>query len=282
MNRGSSPLPGTNDKQSSNEVTATPLPLGGVCAVILAAGEGSRMKSELPKPLHEVCGRSMLLHVVHSLESIPLVATVVVVGHRAPEVTEHVQQNAPDWARIQFATQHEQRGTGDAAAAGLSGLSPDIRSNTSEVLVMPGDTPLLTSHTINRLITEHSSSKNAATVLTAMLEDPSGYGRIVRDSSGKVAGIVEHRDASPDELSIREINTGIYLFDFELFGPALKGIGTNNSQAEYYLTDVVEVLASAGHSVGSVIAPASETAGVNDPLQLKEAEQEMLRRNTTI
>jgi bifunctional UDP-N-acetylglucosamine pyrophosphorylase/glucosamine-1-phosphate N-acetyltransferase len=119
-------------------------------------------------------------------------------------------------------------------------------------------------------------------VLTAILDDPTGYGRIVRDSGGNVVGIVEHRDASPDELEIREINTGIYLFDFELFGPALKGIGTNNSQAEYYLTDVVAVLASAGRSVGSVIAPASETAGVNDPLQLAEAEQEMLRRNAAL
>ncbi|MSO15468.1 MAG: hypothetical protein EXQ61_04025 [Ilumatobacteraceae bacterium] len=263
-------------------MTATPLPLGGVCAIILAAGEGSRMKSDLPKPLHEVCGRSMVMHVVHSLESIRLVATVVVVGHRAPEVTAHVQQNAPDWARIQFATQQEQKGTGDAAASGLSELSAEISSNTSAVLLMPGDTPLLTSLSINRLITEHITSKNAATVLTSTLDDPAGYGRIVRDSGGNVVGIVEHRDASPDELNIHEINTGIYLFQFDLFGPALKGISTNNSQAEYYLTDVVEVLASAGHSVGSVIAPASETAGVNDPLQLAEAEQEMLRRNASL
>ena len=116
-------------------------------------------------------------------------------------------------------------------------------------------------------------------VACAVLADPTGYGRIVRDSNGNVVGIVEHRDASPDELNIREINTGIYLFDFKLFGPALKGIGTNNSQAEYYLTDVIAVLASTGHSVGSVIAPAEETAGVNDPLQLAEAEREMLRRN---
>jgi bifunctional UDP-N-acetylglucosamine pyrophosphorylase / glucosamine-1-phosphate N-acetyltransferase len=245
------------------------MPTGGVCAIILAAGEGSRMKSDLPKPLHEVCGTSMVMHVVHSLEAIPLVATVVVVGHRAPEVTAHVRANAPDWARIQFATQHEQNGTGDAAAAGLTGLSADISSNTSSVLVM-------------RLIAEHTSSNNAATVLTAVLDDPTGYGRIVRDSGANVVGIVEHRDASPDELNIREINTGIYLFDFALFGPALKGIGTNNSQAEYYLTDVVAVLASAGHSVGSVIAPASETAGVNDPQQLAEAEQEMLRRNAGV
>jgi len=262
-------------------VTATPHPSGGVCAIILAAGEGSRMKSDLPKPLHEVYGRSMVMHVVYSLESIPLVATVVVVGHRAAEVTAHVQHNAPDWARIQFATQHEQNGTGDAAAAGLSGLTSEISSNTSAVLVMPGDTPLLTSHTINRLIAEHTASGNAATVLTSVLDDPTGYGRIVRDSSGNVARIVEHRDASPEEQTIREINTGIYLFDFALFGPSLKGINTNNSQAEYYLTDVVAVLATAGHFVGSVVAPASETAGVNDPQQLAEAEQEMLRRNAT-
>ncbi len=221
------------------------------------------------------------MHVVHSLESISLVATVVVVGHRAPEVTAHVQHNAPEWARIQFVTQHDQNGTGDAAAVGLTALSADISSNTSVVLVMPGDTPLLTSHTINRLITEHTASKSAATVLTAVLDDAAGYGRIMRDSNGNVVGIVEHRDASPDELNIREISTGIYLFDFELFGPALAGIGANNSQAEYYLTDVVAVLASAGHSVGSVIAPSEETAGVNDPQQLAEAEEEMLRRHAT-
>ena len=143
---------------------------------------------------------------------------------------------------------------------------------------MPGDTPLLTSHTIDRLLTEHSETKNAATVLTAVLDDPTGYGRIVRDTGGNVVRIVEHRDASPDELNIREINTGIYLFDFDLFGPALAGIGTNNSQSEYYLTDVVAVLASSGHTVGSVIAPASETVGVNDPQQLAEAEREMLKR----
>jgi bifunctional UDP-N-acetylglucosamine pyrophosphorylase/glucosamine-1-phosphate N-acetyltransferase len=261
-------------------VTTSPLPPDAVCAIILAAGEGSRMESDIPKPLHEVCGTSMVMHVVQSLESIPLVATVVVVGHRAPEVSAHVQQQAPDWARIRFVTQHEQNGTGDAAAVGLTGLTADDCANATAVLVMPGDTPLLTSHTISRLLTEHTSTNNAATVLTAVLDDPTGYGRIVRDKTGNVVRIVEHRDASPDELNIREINTGIYLFEIDLFGPALKGIGANNSQAEYYLTDVVAVLASTGHSVGSVIAPASETAGVNDPQQLAEAEREMLLRTT--
>ena len=259
-------------------MTTSPLPPDGVCAIILAAGEGSRMKSDIPKPLHEVCGTSMVMHVVQSLESIPLVATVVVVGHRASEVSAHVQQHAPDWARIRFATQHEQNGTGDAAAVGLTGLTADDFANATAVLVMPGDTPLLTLHTINRLLTEHTATKNAATVLAAVLDDPTGYGRIVRDTDGNVVRIVEHRDASPDELNIREINTGIYLFELDVFGPALRQIGTNNSQSEYYLTDVVAVLASTGHCVGSVIAPASETAGVNDPQQLAEAEQEMLRR----
>ena len=239
------------------------------------------MKSDLPKPLHEVCGTAMVMHVVHSLESLPLVATVVVVGHRASEVTDHVQHHTPAWARIQFATQQEQNGTGDAAAVGLTGVTADDRAKTTAVLVMPGDTPLLTSHTISRLLTEHSETSNAATVLTAVLDDPTGYGRIVRDTDGNVVRIVEHRDASPDELNIREINTGIYLFEIGLFGPALTGIGTNNSQSEYYLTDVIAVLASSGHTVGSVIAPASETAGVNDPQQLAEAEREMLRRNAT-
>lgn len=263
--------------QSSHQVTDAPS--GAVSAIILAAGQGSRMESDLPKPLHEVCTTSMVMHVVHSLESIPLVATVVVVGHRADEVTEHVQLNAPQWARISFATQHKQNGTGDAAAVGLGGLSSDERNNTSVVLVMPGDTPLLTPHTIRRLLDAHNASLHAATVLTAVLEDPTGYGRIVRDSSANVVRIVEHRDASPEELEIHEINTGIYMFQFDSFGTALQRISATNSQSEYYLTDVIEVLATDGHLVGAVIAPASETAGVNDPQQLAQAEQEMLRRN---
>lgn len=263
-------------------MTTSPKTPDGVFAIILAAGEGSRMKSDIAKPLNEVCGTSMVMHVVQSLKSIPLVATVVVVGHRASEVRAHIQHHAPDWTRIRFTTQHKQNGTGDAAAVGLTGLSADDFTNITAVLVMPGDTPLLTSHTINHLFSEHTATRDAATILTTVLDDPTGYGRIVRDATGNVVRIVEHRDASLDELSISEINTGIYLFELDIFGPALKEIGNNNSQAEYYLTDVIAVLASTGYSVGSVIAPASETAGVNDPLQLAEAEHEMLRRNAAL
>ena len=240
-----------------------------VSAIILAAGEGSRMKSDLPKPLHLVGEHSMLMHVVRSLESVTPDTVVVVVGHRADEVTRHVQAHAPSWATIAFATQHQQHGTGDAVTVGLSSLAPDATSTT--IVVLPGDTPLLTRETISRLISEHEASTHAATVLVSDIANPAGYGRIVRTTEGNVSRIVEHRDASDDELALTEINTGIYAFRADLLGPALSRISTNNSQAEYYLTDVVAILTAAGHSVGAVLAPEEETAGVNDRAQLEAA-----------
>lgn len=248
-----------------------------VSAIILAAGEGSRMKSDLPKPLHLVGERSMLMHVVHSLQSTQLDTVVVVVGHRADEVAQHVRDHTPSWATIAFATQHQQHGTGDAVAAGLSSLDSEALSTT--IIVLPGDTPLLTQETITRLVTEHEASAHAATVLVSDIADPTGYGRIVRTTTGNVARIVEHRDASDAELNLSEINTGIYAFRADLLGPALSQISTNNSQAEYYLTDVVAILTDAGHSVGAVLASDEETAGVNDREQLAAAELVMLNRS---
>ena len=220
----------------------------------------------------------MVMHVIHSLESLDLAATVVVVGHGADKVTSKVRDDAPAWAHVRFTTQHEQRGTGDATMVGLSGLAGDDLDDTSTVLVLPGDTPLLRGETISALVAEHEKAGNAATVLTSTLEDATGYGRIVRDRYRRVQRIVEHRDARPDELEIREVNTGIYAFRRDLLAPALRQIGTNNSQGEYYLTDVVAVLASTGHPVGALVAPATETAGVNDRLQLAEAERELRAR----
>ena len=236
------------------------------------------MRSERPKPLHLICGRSMVMHVIHSLAQIDLSATVVVVGHGADRVTRKVRDDAPDWAHVRFTTQHEQRGTGDATMVGLTGLAGDDLDDTSTVLVLPGDTPLLRGETVSALVTEHEKAGNAATVLTSMVEDATGYGRIVRDRYKRVQRIVEHRDARPEELAIGEINTGIYAFRRDLLAPALRQIGTNNSQGEYYLTDVIAVLASTGHHVGALIAPATETAGVNDRLQLAEAERELRAR----
>jgi bifunctional UDP-N-acetylglucosamine pyrophosphorylase/glucosamine-1-phosphate N-acetyltransferase len=247
-----------------------------VSAIILAAGEGSRMKSDLPKPLHLVGNHSMLLHVVHSLENVQLDTVVVVVGHRADEVMQHVRDHTPPWANVSFATQQHQHGTGDAVTAGLTAL--DNNALAATIIVLPGDTPLLTRETISRLVTEHEQSDHAATVLVSDIADPTGYGRIVRTADGNVARIVEHRDASKTELELTEINTGIYAFRADLLGPALSKISTNNSQAEYYLTDVVAILTSADYSVGAVLAPGEETAGVNDRDQLVAAELVLVAR----
>jgi bifunctional UDP-N-acetylglucosamine pyrophosphorylase/glucosamine-1-phosphate N-acetyltransferase len=249
-----------------------------ISAIVLAAGEGSRMKSDRPKPLHLICGRSMVMHVIHSLSDHNITSTVVVVGHGADKVTDKVKADAPAWANISFVTQTQQRGTGDAASVGLTGLTTDDIDDTSTVLVLPGDTPLLTTSTISRLIADHESSGNSATVLTAVMEDPTGYGRIVRHKDGRVLSIVEERDATSEQRALTEINTGIYAFRRDLLAPALRQIGTNNSQAEYYLTDVISVLADMGHRVGATNAPAEETAGVNDRLQLAMAEQVLRER----
>ena len=236
------------------------------------------MRSRRPKPLHLICGRAMVMHVIHALEAVQPATTVVVVGHGGEQVTQRVGSDAPSWANVRFVRQDEQRGTGDAAAVGLGCLDGDDIDDTSTILVLPGDTPLLTSSSIKALVDHHESSGNGATVLTSSMEDPAGYGRIVRHKDGRVLRIVEDRDATHDERAISEINTGIYAFRRDLLGPALRGIDTNNSQAEYYLTDVIDILASRGHRVGAVEAPASETAGVNDRLQLAMAERELRAR----
>lgn len=220
----------------------------------------------------------MVMHVIHSLAELDVAATVVVVGHGADRVTAAVRDEAPEWAAVRFTTQSQQRGTGDAALVGLSGLPGDDLDDTSTVLVMPGDTPLLTTATVASMVAAHEHSGNAATVLTSVVDDPTGYGRVVRDRHRNVRRIVEHRDATADELRIDEINTGIYAFRRDLLGPALRKIGTDNAQGEYYLTDVVSVLAAGGHTVGATTATASETAGVNDRLQLAVAERELRER----
>jgi bifunctional UDP-N-acetylglucosamine pyrophosphorylase/glucosamine-1-phosphate N-acetyltransferase len=249
-----------------------------VNAIVLAAGEGTRMRSTRPKPLHRICGRSMVMHVIHALEGLPLEQTVVVVGHGAERVTKSVQEEAPAWAGVTFTEQLVQRGTGDAAMVGLSACGIERLDDASTVLILPGDTPLIRAETIHHLVQIHESTGNSATVLSTQVVDPSGYGRILHAKDGRVTRIVEDKDANEEELAITEINTGIYAFRRDVLGPALRRIGNNNSQAEYYLTDVIEVLAQMGHTVQSLEAPYSETAGVNDRLQLALAERELRAR----
>jgi bifunctional UDP-N-acetylglucosamine pyrophosphorylase/glucosamine-1-phosphate N-acetyltransferase len=248
--------------------------------VVLAAGEGSRMRSARPKPLHLLCGRAMVLYVLDALPAGELERAVVVVGHGAERVTKKLTEDSAG-LHLEFVEQHQQKGTGDALAVGLTGLADDDSIDDElDVLVLPGDTPLLRPGTIAELVGEHRRAGAACTVLTAKLDDPTGYGRVVRvGKDDRIARIVEHRDAAPDELEIDEINTGIYCFRRSLLAPALRMVQPDNAQGEYYLTDVVEVLADAGHRVVSVVAEdPDETHGINDRAQLAHAEAELRRR----
>lgn len=234
------------------------------------------MRSDRPKPLHRLCGRPMLAYVLDSLVDIQLERAVIVVGHKGDWVTKKMREQSHE-VPLEFVEQRVQRGTGDATLVGLVGI-PDSEDE-SDVIVMPGDAPLMRAETIVELVNFHRESGAAATLLTAKFDDPTGYGRVVHGSSGRIERIVEHRDASPEELLINEVNTSIYCFRRNLLAPALRRIEPDNSQGEYYLTDVIGVLVDAGHPVESlVVDDAQETQGVNDRVQLAAAEAELRRR----
>lgn len=249
-----------------------------VSAIVLAAGAGTRMRSDRPKPLHRICGRPMVLHVIHALEKLHPVRTVVVVGHGGELVSKRVKAEAPGWTNVAFVEQVEQNGTGDAAAIGMTALGGDDYDDDAIVVILPGDAPLLAPDTLDELVATHVANSNAATMLTSVMDDPTGYGRVIRAGDGRVLRIVEQRDASPEELDVREVCTSIYAFRRDLLGPALRNLTTDNAQGEFYLTDVIEGLASMGHRVGAVQAPAAETQGVNDRWQLALAEREFRNR----
>jgi bifunctional UDP-N-acetylglucosamine pyrophosphorylase / glucosamine-1-phosphate N-acetyltransferase len=253
---------------------------GPLSAIVLAAGEGTRMQSDRPKPLHLLCGRPMLRYVLDSLSGCELDRVVIVVGHHAERVTKRLQDDGPDLL-ISFVEQEVQRGTGDAVSVGLTGFPDDpLDEDDGDVVVLPGDTPLLRPETIAELVAHHREQDAACTVLSAEVDDPTGYGRIVRGKEDRVVRVVEERDATPEERAIREINTSIYCFRRSVLAPALRRTSPENAQGEYYLTDVVEVLASAGYPVASrVVDDPEEATGINDRIQLAAAEA-VLRRRT--
>lgn len=220
----------------------------------------------------------MVVHVIHALEKLQPDRTAVVIGHMAEQVRAKVQDRAPSWANVAFVEQIEQNGTGDAAAIGMTAFNGDDYDDDATIVILPGDTPLLRPDTLDELVATHVANQNAATMLTSLLDDPTGYGRVVRKKDGQVLRIVEQRDASPDELDIKEWNTGILCFRRDLLGPALRNLTTDNAQGEYYLTDVIAALASMGHRIGAVQAPPEETQGVNDRWQLALAERELRNR----
>ncbi|MET8112911.1 bifunctional UDP-N-acetylglucosamine diphosphorylase/glucosamine-1-phosphate N-acetyltransferase GlmU [Streptomyces prasinus] len=235
--------------------------------VVLAAGEGTRMKSATPKVLHDLCGRSLVGHVLAASGELEPENLVVVVGHAREQVAAHLAGIAPG---ARTAVQAEQNGTGHAVRMGLEELGGSVDGT---VVVVCGDTPLLTGETLRRLSATHSADGNAVTVLTAEVPDATGYGRIVRDeASGAVTAIVEHKDASDGQRAIREINSGVFAFDGRLLAEALKRVRTDNSQGEEYLTDVLGILREAGHRVGaSVAGDHREIAGINNRVQLSQA-----------
>ncbi|WP_449241035.1 bifunctional UDP-N-acetylglucosamine diphosphorylase/glucosamine-1-phosphate N-acetyltransferase GlmU [Desulfoscipio gibsoniae] len=240
-----------------------------LAAVVLAAGKGTRMKSGLPKVLHRVCGRPMVEHVLLAVRKIGVQKTVLVVGHQGDLVAELVGDKA------ETAYQAEQLGTAHA----LLQCRDALKNFNGDIMVVCGDTPLLRHQTLSQLHTEHSRSGSAATVLTAVLNDPAGYGRVIRNTAGGIMKIVEQKDAAPAELAVSEINTGVYCFKAEGLFEALSEIRSDNAQGEYYLTDIIEYYIARGESVGAVIAgDAAEIMGINDRCQLAVAEKVLRRR----
>ena len=241
--------------------------------VVLAAGEGKRMKSELAKVLHAICGRSLLGHVLVAAEPLGAASTIVVIGHARGQLIEHLNEIDSTATTV---VQEEQLGTGHAVRLALDSLDADL---TGTVVVLPGDVPLLTSETLQRMVDRHRETGAAATVLTAEVPDPTGYGRIVRDADRHVVAIVEDRDADEQTRQISEINTSVYAFDAALLRAALARITTDNAQREEYLTDVVGLLVSDHEVVASVTTPNHvETLGVNDRVQLAAVRRAMRDR----
>ena len=230
-------------------------------SVILAAGMGTRMKSKMPKVLHKVCGKPLSKWVIDASKA---------AGADKAETVKEVLGNV-----CEFALQAEQKGTGHAVMQAID----VIKNSKGEVVILNGDTPLITAKTINKAIEYHKNNGNQATVITAILDDATGYGRIVRDNDGSVLKIVEQKDASEEEKKINEVNSGMYVFDAQSLVYALDKITPNNAQGEYYLTDTLEILLSAGKKIGGyAISDNDEIRGINDRVQLNEAEKIMQKR----
>lgn len=238
-------------------------------AVVLAAGKGTRMKSSLYKVLHPVCGKPMVDHVVGNMEALGAKEIVTVVGHGA----EMVKDTLGD--RSTYVVQEEQLGTAHAVQQAERAL--EGREGTT--IVICGDTPLITPATIEQLMQTHQEAGAKATILTAIVEDPTGYGRILRGSDDLVSGIVEQKDATPEQQNVKEINSGTYCFDNKALFEALKKVDNNNSQGEYYLTDVISILKEQGEAIAAfAAADADELLGVNDRVALSQAESYMRNR----
>ncbi|MEZ0325709.1 MAG: bifunctional UDP-N-acetylglucosamine diphosphorylase/glucosamine-1-phosphate N-acetyltransferase GlmU [Fimbriimonas sp.] len=245
------------------------MPNKPVAGIILAAGKGTRMKSDLPKCAHPVCGLPMVELIARAMKEARVERPIVVIGHGG----EQIQKLLGDG--YDYVWQREQHGTGHAAQLAMESL----RDFVGSVLISAGDTPLVDSSVFRELIASHEASCATATVATAIIDDATGYGRMVRDETGNVARIVEHKDASHDEQKIREVNAAIYCIDAQALNDHLPNLKNTNSQGEYYLTDIVAAISQAGQGVnGCIFADHAILLGVNDRWQLANADRELRRR----
>lgn len=252
-------------------------PQGEAAVLVLAAGSGTRMRSDTPKVLHPLGGRSMIAHVLHAVAKVAPQHLVVVLGNQRDQVAPAVAELAEALGRpIEVAVQEQQLGTGDAVLCGLAALPADF---DGVVAVTPGDTPLLDSDTLAELIAAHNAEPAAVTVLTTTLADPTGYGRVLRTQDREVTAIVEQADATPSQREIREVNTGVYAFDIGPLRSALSRLSADNAQRELYLTDVISIVRSDGRVVhANHVDDAALVAGVNDRVQLAAIAAELNRR----
>lgn len=235
-------------------------------AVVLAAGKGTRMVSALPKVLHPICGRPMIAYVLETLAQVGVPSPMVVVGHGAEQVRRALGDG------VRYAVQAEPLGTGHAVLQAL----PLLEGHTGTVLIIYGDVPFLRQETVETLLAHHRAQGAAATILTDLRDDPSGYGRVVRDARGNVRRIVEEPDASAEEREIREVNAGMYAVEAGALREALRALRPANAQGEYYLTDAVGALLDGGQTVAAVVAPSSQEAtGINSRVDLARAEAAM-------
>ena len=241
--------------------------------IVLAAGEGTRMKSATPKVLHRIAGRTLLGHAIAAAREVAPEHLAVVVRHERDVVAAHVAEVDPGEVIVD---QDEIKGTGRAAECALEILPKNLEGT---ILVTYGDVPLLAGETLHQLVDHHAASGSAVTVITAHLDNPTGYGRIVRGADDAVEGIVEHKDASSEQLNITEINSGIYAFDAAVLREALSEVTTDNAQGEKYLTDVLAIARAAGRRVSAhLVEDLWQTEGVNDRVQLARMGKELNRR----
>jgi bifunctional UDP-N-acetylglucosamine pyrophosphorylase / glucosamine-1-phosphate N-acetyltransferase len=238
------------------------------CALILAAGQGTRIKSDLPKVLHKVCGKEMVNHVIDTMRKANIEDIDVIIGKGAELVKEKTALK-----NVSYSLQEEQLGTGHAVKCAIEFL----KGKKGVVGVFCGDAPLIKPETVESLFKTHIENNNSATLLSSIVDDPTGYGRVVREND-EVLKIVEHKDCTEEELKINEMNAAIYCFDIELLLNSLDKLSNNNNQGEYYLTDVIGILKEEGKKVGAVVIDYEETIGVNSRAQLAQAEEILRKR----